>query len=122
VRFHEANQKDLYCRIIKPAIPISEETDESLAWRRFAETALREIIMENDYSLGVQPTRSLKSPHGLYIVDEVRRFVSKSWREVGDAAWLRYYGPGGQYQQRLKRQTPEERAEAERKRIAAIEW
>ncbi|KAI1863711.1 uncharacterized protein JN550_009411 [Neoarthrinium moseri] len=94
---HE-KQKDLFTRVIKPNVPAN---DYGLLWRAIAARALREIIMNEDYSLEIKPLKPLKSCDGLFIETEVEAFVSDTWQQVGEAAWERHYGDNGRYDQAL---------------------
>lgn len=99
-------QKDLYTRVIKPSIPSGQDIDPQ--WRCITAAALRDMIMGSDYSLGLAPTRSLKSSSGIYDEEEVRIFVEEAWRLVGDEAWGRLCGPDSEHSQRLMRRLVEE--------------
>lgn len=73
----------LWRTVIKAALP-----EEGIDYQRRGVTAsaLKKIIMQDDESFGILPATSLKDSNGLYLEDEVRRFVQLRWEEVGEAA------------------------------------
>lgn len=89
--FQKQRQKEnLWRTIVKPAIPV----DLDPQFRSCAASAFKKIIMEDNTSFGIQPSTPLRGEDGLYLEDEVRRFVEANWEAVGRVAWeqnqLRY--------------------------------
>ncbi|KAH6655141.1 hypothetical protein BKA67DRAFT_657098 [Truncatella angustata] len=104
-------RSDLINHTIKPCIPLIEGM--TTKWHNVASTALVEIIMDLNYSLGFAPTRLLRDVNGNYNEQEVRVFVKEAWKLVGDAAWDRQYGPMCKYGQCLEKKASEAEYEGE---------
>jgi hypothetical protein len=84
VDFQKQRQKErLKNDVIKDALP----GDLDPHWRSCTASALKKIIMDDDAGFGIRPPTHLKDENGIYLVDEVRRFVESSWQEVGQVAW-----------------------------------
>lgn len=77
----EKHIDDVWRRVVKTAVP-SEDTDPVL--RAAAIRGMKAIILEEDYSAGVKPSKDLKKEDGFYNVDEVVEFVERNWRRVGE--------------------------------------
>lgn len=77
----------LWKTVIKAALP-----EEGIDCQRRGVTAraLKNIIMQNDKSFGILPGAPIKDRNGLYLEDEVRRFVQLRWEEVGEVAWRQH--------------------------------
>ena len=73
----------LWRTVIKAALPVEGIDCER---RGAAAGALKKIIMQGDKSFGIVPATPLKDSNGLYVEDEVRRFVQLRWEEVGEIA------------------------------------
>lgn len=73
----------LWRAVIKPALP-----QEGIDYQRrgVAASALKKIILQDDESFGILPTTPLKDSNGLYLEDEVRRFVQLRWEDVAEVA------------------------------------
>lgn len=50
-------------------------------------TALKKIIFMDDESFGIVPEQSLKSPDGMYLVENIRSWVAENWQGVYEMAW-----------------------------------
>lgn len=93
----ERQRQSLFRDVIKPSIPEGEpgkpQPPAEQHWRSTAASALKKIIMQDDYSLGIRPAAPLRdSNSGLYDEDKVRRFVDEHWEWVGCVAWKRSQG------------------------------
>ncbi|KAI1136917.1 hypothetical protein F5Y05DRAFT_389461 [Hypoxylon sp. FL0543] len=87
----ERQRQTLWKEVIKASIPKALEGEEKTLgnahWRSNLAAALKKIIMQDDYSLGIRPQVPLREDNGLYDEERVRQFVKDSWWEVGRAAW-----------------------------------
>ncbi|KAI1860648.1 uncharacterized protein JN550_011496 [Neoarthrinium moseri] len=80
----ERQRQTLWKDVIKAAIPPNLDPH----WRSVAASALKKIIMQDDDSFdGYRPQVHIRDDDGMYIEDEVRRFVQDSWEAVGKIAW-----------------------------------
>lgn len=79
--FLRAKQTDeLWRDVIKAGVPELEDNQ----FRSAAIRGLKAIIMADDYSLGIVPSKPLKQEEGLFDVEVVKDFVSTNWRRVGE--------------------------------------
>ncbi|KAI2606581.1 hypothetical protein GGR54DRAFT_644194 [Hypoxylon sp. NC1633] len=87
----ERQRQTLWRDVIKASIPdIPEEEDgiqRNAIWRSHISTALKKIVMQDDYSLGIRPLVPLVDACGMYNEDQVKRFVSDNWKKVGEIVW-----------------------------------
>ncbi|KAI0110165.1 hypothetical protein F4814DRAFT_426058 [Daldinia grandis] len=86
----EQQRQRLWREVIKASIPERREGEEEPDHRHLrslAASALKKIVMQDDYSLGIWPTSPLRDYYGFYNEDLVREFVVQNWRRVGEAAW-----------------------------------
>ncbi|KAK1990348.1 hypothetical protein LX36DRAFT_414150 [Colletotrichum falcatum] len=73
-------------KTIDNIVPADPADTKRCQFRGGLKKALRRIIFQGDKSYGVGPDRVLRDGLGLMIKDEVDRFVSNKWKEVGSAA------------------------------------
>ncbi|KAI1397270.1 hypothetical protein F4819DRAFT_90835 [Hypoxylon fuscum] len=77
--------------IIKASVPTAPEGEkesvQDLQRRGLTINALKKIIVQEDYSLGICPHTPLKDAAGLYDEDKVRKYVADNWKWIGDVAW-----------------------------------
>ncbi|KAF2995741.1 hypothetical protein E8E14_001017 [Neopestalotiopsis sp. 37M] len=78
----ERQRLTLWKEVIKPAIP----HDLAQNFRSCAASALKKIIMEDNTTFGLWPTKALKDDNGLFLEDKVRQFVEANWEEIGHMA------------------------------------
>ncbi|GJC88948.1 hypothetical protein ColLi_11786 [Colletotrichum liriopes] len=73
-------------KTIDDIVPADPSNAKRCQFRGGLRKALKSIIFQGDESYGVVPEKELRDGLGLMIKDEVDKFVSKKWKEVGDAA------------------------------------
>ncbi|KAI1799701.1 hypothetical protein F4811DRAFT_542478 [Daldinia bambusicola] len=89
----ERQRHGLWREVIKASIPQRQEGDEEdeevdkRHLRSLAANALKKIVMNDDYSLGIRPPMPLRNADGFYIEERVEQFVLDNWRQIGQAAW-----------------------------------
>ncbi|KAH8650181.1 hypothetical protein BX600DRAFT_442264 [Xylariales sp. PMI_506] len=84
LEFCRQRQRDLLWKaVIKPTIP--EDLDPQ--WRGCVASALKKIILQDDSSFGYRAPIHLKDENGVFIEDEVKKFVQASWKGIGEVAW-----------------------------------
>ncbi|KAI0140026.1 hypothetical protein F4776DRAFT_571705 [Hypoxylon sp. NC0597] len=87
----ERQRQTLWKGVIKASIPEPIEGETVMLgnghWRGVLATALKKIIMEDDYSLDVRPATPLRDANGMYYEERVKHFVVDNWRDIGRAAW-----------------------------------
>ncbi|EFQ36427.1 hypothetical protein CGRA01v4_10478 [Colletotrichum graminicola] len=76
-------------KTIDNIVPADPADPKRCQFRGGLKKALKKIIFQGDKSYGVAPERELRDGLGLMIKDEIDRFVSNKWKEVGDAAMER---------------------------------
>ncbi|KAK1982125.1 hypothetical protein LZ30DRAFT_591263 [Colletotrichum cereale] len=76
-------------KTIDNIVPADPADSKRCQFRGGLKKALKRIIFQGDASYGVVPERELRDGLGLMIKDEVDKFVSKKWKEVGNAAMER---------------------------------
>ncbi|KAJ0161422.1 hypothetical protein CTA2_6234 [Colletotrichum tanaceti] len=77
-------------KTIDDVVPADPTNPKRCQFRGGLKKALKKIIFEGDESFGVVPKNDLRDGLGLMIKDEVDKFVSKSWEEVGRAAMAKH--------------------------------
>ncbi|KAI1383086.1 uncharacterized protein F4822DRAFT_92014 [Hypoxylon trugodes] len=78
----------LFRGVIKPAVPRVEGEEPSqvdMMWRSKAGNALKKIIMQDDYKLGIRPSTPLRDETGMYDEERVKQFVIDNWKQVEEA-------------------------------------
>ncbi|KAF3011743.1 hypothetical protein E8E14_010775 [Neopestalotiopsis sp. 37M] len=87
LKHEKRKQREFIYQTIESSLDMTEGVTSP--WREAAATALKEIILFSDYSLGFKPANNIKSSDGLYKEDEVKEFVEQGCEVVGEAAWER---------------------------------
>lgn len=86
--FRKLQQREEVWRdLIKERVP---REDIDLRFRTGAIRGLKEIILENNLSLGVVPPNSLQAEDGSFIMEEVITFIERNWQEIGrlNCSWM----------------------------------
>ncbi|KAI1342558.1 hypothetical protein F5Y15DRAFT_308893 [Xylariaceae sp. FL0016] len=79
---YQRQRETLWSTVIKPAVP----TDIDSMFRGLACSALKKIILQDDSSFGFTYPDSLKDTDGCFVEDEVAKWVTTVWKQVGFAA------------------------------------
>ncbi|KZL71762.1 hypothetical protein CI238_02446 [Colletotrichum incanum] len=72
-------------KTIDDIVPADPTNPKRCQFRGGLKKALKSIIFKGDESYGVVPDKELRDGLGLMIKDEVDKFVSQKWKEVGNA-------------------------------------
>ncbi|KAK2032000.1 hypothetical protein LX32DRAFT_237204 [Colletotrichum zoysiae] len=76
-------------KTIDNVVPADPADPKICQFRGALRKALKKIIFQGDKSYGVEPQKDLRDGLGLMIKDEVDKFVTKKWQDVGNAAMQR---------------------------------
>ena len=79
----EEKSKNNAISIIKDTVPHDLEPQR----RGNLITALKKIILMDDESFGILPERPLKTPGGMYLIEDIRNWITENWQGVYEIAW-----------------------------------
>jgi hypothetical protein len=78
---------DVWNKLIKGQVPESEYQEQNQKiYRGCLIKAMKNIILEEDYSLGIVPSTPLKGQDGLFVHDNVKEFIRTNMDEIGRAS------------------------------------
>jgi hypothetical protein len=60
---------------------------ENNQYRACVIAALRRVVLEDNVTLGIVPPQSLRDSVGVYDLQAVEDFITKTWEKLGEAAW-----------------------------------
>ncbi|KAI1214168.1 uncharacterized protein F4807DRAFT_406989 [Annulohypoxylon truncatum] len=85
----ERQRQTLWRNVIKASTPKlpdgKEETPADKCWHGQVANAFKKIIMQDNYSLGIQPSEPLQDVTGFFNEEKVKQFVVDNWEQVSEA-------------------------------------